>query len=99
MIFLMLKSCIFSDFLFLFSGRTEEAASNQSSAGRGGGGDPQDGVDLVDDQVPDHPDQEVFNEAPVDHLPGLGVLSRDGAGEGEGAEEETNQESLDHLQW
>ena len=53
MIFLMLKRWNFSDFWFLFSRRTEEAASNQSSAGRGGGGDPQDGVDLVDDHVPD----------------------------------------------
>ena len=59
MIFLMLKSWNFSDFWFLFPGRTEEAASNQSSAGRGGGGDPQDGINLVDDQVPDHLDREV----------------------------------------
>ena len=41
----------------------------------------------------------VLQQAPVDPLPGLGVLGRDGAGECEGAEEETDQESLDHLQW
>ena len=95
MIFLILK--MLKCFWFLFAGRTEEAAANQARAGSGGGGDPQDGVDLVDDHVPDQADEEVLHQAPVDHLPGLGVLGRDGAGEGEGADEETNQERLDHL--
>ena len=57
MIFLILKR--WNIFWILFPGRTEESASNQAGAGSGGGGDPQDGVDLVDDQVPDHPDQEI----------------------------------------
>ena len=94
MIFIILKHC---NLWFLFHRRTEEAASNQSSARGGGGRDTQDGVDLVDDQVPDHADEEVLYQAPVGHLTGLGVLGRDGAGEGERADEETNQESLDHL--
>ena len=41
----------------------------------------------------------VLQQAPVDPLLSLGVLGRDGAGKDEGAEEETNQESLDHHQW
>ena len=72
--FLNVKTLEFSDFWFLFPGRTEETASHQSSAGRGGGGDPQDGVDLVDDQVPDHPDQEVskgVRDSGLSGLPGV----------------------------
>ena len=83
----------FSDFWFLFPGRTEETASHQSSAGSGGGGggggDPQDGVDLVDDQVPDHPDQEISKGVRDSGLLGLPRLP--------GVEEVLHQAPVDPL--
>merc|ERR1712241_473061 len=74
-----------------------ETAAQRSRAGGGGGGDAEDGVDLVDDHVPDHANDEVLHQSSVSNLVGLALLSRDGAGEGQGADEESNEEGLDHV--
>ena len=50
-----------------FSRRTEQATSDEAGARRGGGGDAEDVVDLVDDHVPDCVDEEVLQQTPVQH--------------------------------
>ena len=84
-------------YLFIRISRTEDTAAERSRAGSGGGGDAEDGVDLVDDHVPDHADDEVLHQSSVSDLVGLALLSRDGTGEGQGADEESNEEGLDHV--
>ena len=78
--------------------------------GGGGGGVAEDGVQLVHDDVPDQANSEL-PEIPkvVDALTALSavedlqtvevnpvVLCRDGAGEGHGADEESDEQGLDH---
>ena len=80
--------------------RAEKATPNQTTTGCCCCGDAKDVVNLVDDHVPDGVDEEVLQQAPLQHLqlPALLIgLGRSRAGQHSKEIQANNQQSLDHI--
>ena len=80
--------------------RADQAEGSTVRCGCGGGGDAEDVVDLVDDHVPDHVDEQVLQQPPVHHLQLLALLINlggGGAGHCSAQKEADNQHGPDHF--